>query len=156
MNEQPRALQEDPVPAKWKTRWYRTRERFLRVLSRFLRMPAPLEVNQAIESWGWKTFHRGQKEGLGRCQDHPNDPPMMRLQRGNYRCPTCWSDDYFRTLDAGPVTDPQQHLQITIPTQRPLHAYRQAVKDGAGTSTATLAAIPKWLVRLRQVPKEEK
>src|SRR2546421_6060338 len=114
MNEQPRALQEDPVPAKWRTRWYRTRERFLRFLSRILRMPPTLEVEKAIESWGWKTFHRGQKEGLGRCQDHPNDPPMIRLQRGNYRCPACWEVNYFRTIDAGPVTDPKlQPLQIT-------------------------------------------
>jgi hypothetical protein len=153
MNEQPRALQEDPVPAKWRTKWYRTRERFLRFLSRILRMPPTLEVNQAIESWGWKTFHRGQKEGLGRCPEHPNDLPMMNLHHGNYRCGTCWAADYFRTIDAGPVTDPQQ-LQITIPTQRPLHVYCQAVKDGAGGSTATLAAIPKWLVQLREKPKE--
>ena len=80
---------------------------------------------------------------------------MLDLQHGHYRCGTCWARDYFRSLDAGPVTDPQQHLQITIPQQRPLHVYRQAVKDGAGTSTATLAAIPKWLVKLREKPRGE-
>jgi hypothetical protein len=155
MNEQPRALQEDPVPAKWRTKWYRFREGFLLHLSRFLRMPPTLVVEQALKDQQWKSLEYGKKEGLGRCPDHPDDLPMMNLHHGNYRCGTCWAADYFRTIDAGPVTDPQ-HLQITIPTQRPLHVYRQAVKDGAGGSTATLAAIPKWLVRLRQVPQVPK
>ena len=80
---------------------------------------------------------------------------MLDLHHGHYRCGTCWARDYFRSLDAGPVTDPQQ-LQITIPKQRPNQVYLAARREGKGEHTAALEAIPKWLVNLREKPKEGK
>src|SRR6266704_1714192 len=142
MNEQPRVPQEDPVPPEWKTKWYRFRYRLTDLFSRLLRMPRPTDVEQALRHEQWRSLQHGKEQGLGHCPEHPEDAPMMNLHHGNYRCSTCWAANYFRTIDAGPVIDPQQQLQIIIPTQRPLHVYRQAVKDGSGSSTATLAAIP--------------
>ena len=155
MDTQPQ--QEDPVPRKWRTRWYRLREGFLLRLARALRMPPTLEVEQALRHAQWRSFNHGKEQGLGCCPQHPNDPPMLNLHHGHYRCGACWAADYFRSLDGGPVTDPKlQPLQITTPPQRPNQVYLQAVKGGAGPHTATLAAIPKWLVKLREKPKEGK
>lgn len=142
MNAQPQ--QDDPVPRQWKTRWYHLRYRFLRRLSRCLRMPAPLDVEQALRDEQWKSLKHGKELGLGHCPQHPNGPPMLNLSHSDYRCPLCWAADYFRSIDAGPITEPRQ-LHVTIPTQRPQQAYLQARKEGAGTHTAALQAIPKWL-----------
>jgi len=143
--------QEQPTyaPSPWRARWYRIK----RLCSWVIRRGPRFDVNQALKEQRFQVWRDAREHYLGCCPEHPEDGPMLDLQHGHYRCGTCWARDYFRSLDAGPVTDPQQHLQTTIPQQRPLHAYRQAVKDGAGTSTATLAAIPKWLVRLREKPR---
>ena len=163
MNEQPTY-----APSPWRARWYR----FLRLCSRVYRRPQT-DIGQALRTMLRRGYRRGRQAGYIKghedgvregvalaakyrpslliCQYH-HDTPLY--------CPLC-TPFLFRAQTwmpepAEPHTDPQQHLQITIPQQRPLHVYRQAVKDGAGTSTATLAAIPKWLVRLREKPKEGK
>ncbi len=157
MNEQPHASQEDPVPHEWKTRWYRFRYRLTDLFSRLLRMPRPTDVEQALRHEQWRSLQHGKEQGLGRCPEHPEDAPMMNLHHGNYRCGTCWAADYFRTIDAGPVTDPKlQPLQIIIPTQRPNQVYLAARREGKGEHSAALEAIPRWLVKLREKPKEKK
>src|SRR6266567_3965797 len=67
MNEQSCAPQEDPVPPQWKTRWYHTRERFLRFLSRILRMPPTLEVEKALRDQHFRVFEEVKKRYLGHC-----------------------------------------------------------------------------------------
>ncbi len=153
MNEQPRALQEDPVPAKWKTRWYRARECFLRVLSRFLRMPAPLEVNQALENWGWKNFQKGMEHYLGHCPFHPEEIALYAAGQGYFLCYSCSDEAYLRSLDNGPQTDPQhQHLQITdamaLVQRHPSLALRKLQHPTGGTTTQEFRAV-HW-------PKAEK
>jgi hypothetical protein len=142
MATQPRG--EDPVPRKWKTKWYHLRFCFLRRLSRFLRMPAPLDVEQALRDEQWRSLQHGREQGLACCPEHPDEPPMMKIRPSDYRCPLCWNADFFRTIDARPITEPRQ-LQVVIPTQRPQQIYLQARKEGAGSHTAALEAIPKWL-----------
>jgi len=116
-------------------------------------MPAPLEVEQALKNQRWQGVQIGEERSLGHCPRHP-DELLMDMGRGSFRCILCYSGTHPGFPDYESHTDPHQHLQIVIPSQRPNQAYLQAVKSGSGPHTAALAAIPKWLVRLREKPKE--
>lgn len=138
------------APSPWRAGWYR----ITRLCSCLFRRKPRFDVNQALKDQKWQDLKHGKEQGLGCCPEHPDEPPMMKIRPSDYRCPICWNADFFHTLDAGPITDPH-HLQIVIPTQRPQQVYLQARKEGAGTHTAALAAIPRWLMEVYQTSKEK-
>ncbi len=149
MNEQSCAPQEDPVPPQWKTRWYHTRERFLRFLSRILRMPPTLEVEKALRDQHFRVFEEVKKRYLGHCPFHPEEMLFFQGQ-GRALCYFCKDEAYLKSLDDGPQTDPQKTLPLAeimqLAQRHPSLALRKLQHPVGGPKTQAHRAV-SWLIK---------
>jgi len=100
-----------------------------------------------IEQSRWFWYRLGVDEG--KKHHPPGVGPCCQVHgTGSMICAKCRTPaPLMRFPDYEPHTDPH-----VIPARH----YVNLRERGAGPRTAALEAIPKWLVRLRQVPKEEK